>query len=149
VAGLVAITPAAGNVGLIGALLIGVAAGVVCLWGVSTLKRWLKADDALDVFGVHGIGGILGALLTGVFNHQMLGGPGLVSDWVSVSIVSNPIATQVWIQLKAVLLTCVWSALVSFLAFKLVDITIGLRVTEEQEREGLDISSHGESAYHS
>ena len=147
VAGLVAITPAAGNVGLMGAIVIGFIAGFACLWGVNGLKRLLGADDSLDVFGVHGVGGIVGALLTGVFNTQDLGGPGLVTDWVAVTVGSNGIAAQVWIQLKAVLVTVVWSGVVAFVAFKIVDLTIGLRVTEEQEREGLDISSHGETAY--
>jgi ammonium transporter, Amt family len=147
VAGLVAITPAAGNVGIIGAMVIGAAAGLVCLWGVSGLKRLLGADDSLDVFGVHAVGGILGALLTGVFNNQALGGPGLVGDWVTASVSSVAVATQVWVQFKAVLVTVLWSGIVAFLAFKLVDLVIGLRVTEEEEREGLDISSHGESAY--
>lgn len=150
VAGLVAITPAAGNVGIGGALIIGAIAGVACFWGVSGLKKLLKADDTLDVFGVHGVGGIIGALLTGVFNSPTLGGPGYVADWVSVSMVTAAdysIISQVWIQAKAVLITIVWSGVVSVIAFKVVDLTIGLRVTEEQEREGLDISSHGESAY--
>ena len=147
VAGLVAITPAAGNVGLMGAVIVGFVAGFACLWGVNGLKRMLGADDSLDVFGVHGVGGIVGALLTGVFNTQALGGPGLVGDWVTAGVVSNGIGAQVWIQLKAVLLTVVWSAVVSFVAFKIVDLTIGLRVSEEEEREGLDISSHGETAY--
>jgi Amt family ammonium transporter len=133
VAGLVAITPAAGNVGLMGAIVIGFVAGFACLWGV--------------VFGVHGVGGIVGALLTGVFNTQALGGPGLVGDWVTAGVVSNGIGAQVWIQLKAVLLTIVWSGVVSFVAYKIVDLTIGLRVSEEEEREGLDISAHGETAY--
>jgi ammonium transporter, Amt family len=147
VAGLVAITPAAGNVGLMGAIVIGFVAGFACLWGVHWLKRKLGADDALDVFGVHGVGGIVGALLTGVFNTQDLGGPGLVTDWVTVTVGSNDIAAQVWTQLKAVLITVVWSAVVSFVAYKIVDLTIGLRVSEEEEREGLDIASHGETAY--
>jgi ammonium transporter, Amt family len=147
VAGLVAITPAAGNVGLMGGLAIGFVAGFACLWGVHGLKRWLGADDSLDVFGVHGVGGIVGALLTGVFNHQAMGGPGLVGDWVGAGMVSTDIGKQVFIQLKAVLLTIVWSGLVSVIAFKLVDLTIGLRVTEDQEREGLDITYHGETAY--
>jgi len=147
VAGLVAITPAAGNVGLMGAIIIGFIAGFACLWGVNGLKRMLGADDSLDVFGVHGVGGIVGALLTGVFNNQALGGPGLVTDWVTVAVGSNGIAAQVWIQLKGVLITIVWSGVVAFLAFKIVDMTIGLRVAEEEEREGLDISSHGETAY--
>ena len=150
VAGLVAITPAAGNVGIGGALVIGAVAGFACLWGVSALKKMLGADDSLDVFGVHGVGGIVGALLTGVFNSPALGGPGYVADWVTASMVAAAdysIAAQVWIQLKAVLVTIVWSGVVSFIAFKLVDMTIGLRVSEEDEREGLDISAHGETAY--
>jgi ammonium transporter, Amt family len=150
VAGLVAITPAAGNVGPGGALIIGILAGFVCLWGVSGLKKLLGADDALDVFGVHGVGGILGALLTGVFASPSLGGPSAMADWVTATMTTPAdysIASQVWIQFKAVLVTIVWSGLVSFAAFKLVDLVIGLRVSEEEEREGLDISSHGESAY--
>ena len=147
VAGLVAITPAAGNVGLMGAIIIGFIAGFACLWGVNGLKKLLGADDSLDVFGVHGVGGIVGALLTGVFNTQALGGPGLVGDWVTASVTSNGIGAQVWIQLKGVLLTIVWSGVVSFIAFKIADLTVGLRVTEEEEREGLDITSHGETAY--
>jgi Amt family ammonium transporter len=147
VAGLVAITPACGNVGLMGAIMIGFVAGFACLWGVNGLKKMLGADDSLDVFGVHGVGGIVGALLTGVFNSQALGGPGLVGDWVSVAVTSVPVADQVWIQAKAVLTTIVWSGVVSFIAYKVVDMTIGLRVSEEDEREGLDITSHGETAY--
>jgi Amt family ammonium transporter len=150
VAGLVAITPAAGNVGVGGAFVIGLVAGIVCLWGVSGLKKLLRADDSLDVFGVHAVGGIVGALLTGVFNDPSLGGPGYVSDWVTASVVAAKdysIAGQLWIQAKAVLLTIVWSGVVAFIAYKLVDVTIGLRVTEEEEREGLDTSSHGEAAY--
>ena len=150
VAGLVAITPAAGNVGIGGGLVIGLAAGFACLWGVNGLKLLLGADDSLDVFGVHGIGGILGALLTGVFNSPSLGGPGYVADWVTATMVTAAdysIVAQVWIQLKAVLITIVWSGVVSFIAYKVVDLTIGLRVSEEDEREGLDITSHGETAY--
>jgi Amt family ammonium transporter len=147
VAGLVAITPAAGNVGIVGALAVGAIAGFACLWGVSGLKKLLGADDSLDVFGVHGVGGIVGALLTGVFNAQSLGGPGLVTDWVTAAVGSNGIGAQVWIQLKAVLVTVVWSGVVAFISFKIADMVIGLRVTEEEEREGLDISSHGETAY--
>ena len=150
VAGLVAITPAAGNVGIIGALVIGLIAGFACLWGVTGLKKILGADDSLDVFGVHGVGGIIGALLTGVFNAPGLGGPGYVADWVTVSMVTAAdysIAAQVWVQLKGVLLTIVWSAVVSLVAYKIVDMVIGLRVPEEAEREGLDITSHGETAY--
>ena len=151
VAGLVAITPACGNVGIGGALIIGVIAGFACLWGVSGLKKILGADDSLDVFGVHGVGGILGALLTGVFNAPSLGGPGYVADWVTVAMVTPAdysIAAQVWIQAKAVLITIVWSGVVSVVAFKVVDLLIGLRVPEDEEREGLDITSHGETAYH-
>ncbi len=147
VAGLVAITPACGNVGLMGAIVIGFVAGFACLWGVHSLKKLLGADDSLDVFGVHGVGGIVGALLTGVFNTQDLGGPGLVTDWVTATVGSNGIGAQVWIQLKGVLLTIVWSGVVAAIAFKITDLVVGLRVSEEEEREGLDISSHGETAY--
>jgi len=150
VAGLVAITPAAGNVGIGGGLVIGLIAGFACLWGVNGLKKLLGADDSLDVFGVHGVGGILGALLTGVFNSPALGGPSFVGDWVTATAVTPDaytIAGQVWIQAKAVLITIVWSGVVSFIAYKVVDLTIGLRVSEEDEREGLDITSHGETAY--
>ncbi|MDR7270096.1 Amt family ammonium transporter [Pelomonas saccharophila] len=151
VAGLVAITPAAGNVGIGGALVIGIVAGFACLWGVSGLKKMLRADDSLDVFGVHGIGGIVGALLTGVFASPNLGGPSAMGDWVTATMITPAdfsIAGQVWIQTKAVIVTILWSGIVSLVAYKLVDMTIGLRVTEEEEREGLDISSHGETAYH-
>ena len=150
VAGLVAITPAAGNVGIGGGLVIGFLAGFACLWGVNGLKKMLGADDSLDVFGIHGIGGILGAILTGVFNSPALGGPGYVADWVTVTMVTAAdysIVSQVWVQTKAVLITVVWSGVVSFIAYKIVDLTIGLRVNEEDEREGLDITSHGETAY--
>jgi Amt family ammonium transporter len=147
VAGLVAITPAAGNVGPMGALAIGLIAGVVCLWGVTGLKRLLKADDSLDVFGVHGVGGIVGALLTGVFNNQALGGPGLVTDWVTASVGSNGILAQLLIQAEAVAVTVVWSAVAAFIAFKVADLLVGLRVPEENEREGLDTTEHNERAY--
>jgi Amt family ammonium transporter len=150
VAGLVAITPAAGNVGIPGAFVIGLAAGLVCLWGVSGLKKLLGADDSLDVFGVHAIGGILGALLTGVFNAPGLGGPSFPVDWFSGTMVAAKdysIAGQVWIQAKAVGVTLLWSGIVAAVAYKLVDWTIGLRVSEEDEREGLDTTAHGEAAY--
>ena len=141
VGGLVAVTPAAGFVGPMGAIVIGGLAGLVCLWGVSGLKRLLNVDDAFDVFGVHGVGGILGAILTGVFAAQSLGGTGgLTPDTFSMG-------AQVWIQTKSVLFTVVWSGVVSFIAYKIVDLLIGLRVSEEEERQGLDISSHGETAY--
>jgi Amt family ammonium transporter len=147
VAGLVAITPAAGNVGIPGAFVIGLVAGLVCLWGVSGLKRLLGADDSLDVFGVHAVGGIAGALLTGVFNAPDLGGPGFVTNWVTAATGFTSIAEQLWVQAKAVALTIVWSGVVAFIAYKLVDLTIGLRVSEEDEREGLDTTAHGEAAY--
>jgi len=150
VAGLVAITPAAGNVGIPGAFFIGFAAGAVCLWGVSGLKKMLKVDDSLDVFGVHAVGGILGALLTGVFCSPDLGGPGYIADWVTGATIKPAdysIASQVWIQAKAVGITIVWSGIVAFISYKIADIAIGLRVPEEEEREGLDITAHGESAY--
>jgi ammonium transporter, Amt family len=147
VAGLVAITPACGFVGVMGAIVIGLLAGVICLWGVNGLKRMLGADDALDVFGVHGVGGILGALLTGVFASPSLGGTGIY-DYVANKVSPDySIGGQVWIQLQGVLTTIVWSGVVAFIAYKIVDLLIGLRVTEEDEREGLDITSHGETAY--
>jgi len=139
VAGLVAITPACGTVGPMGSIVIGLAVGVVCLWSVNGLKRIIGADDSLDVFGVHGVGGMLGAVLTGVFTAPSLGGTG-AADF--------SIGSQVMTQLLAVGVTIVWSGVVAFLAYKLVDVVIGLRVPEEEEREGLDISSHGETAYH-
>lgn len=150
VAGLVAITPACGFVGPMGALVIGLLAGIVCLWGVNGLKRMLGADDSLDVFGVHGVGGILGALLTGVFAAPSLGGQGIM-DYVTNKMSADPydIFGQVITQATAVGVTILWSAIVSFVAYKLVDLVVGLRVPEDEEREGLDITSHGESAYHS
>ena len=146
VAGLVAITPACGWVGVGGGLVIGALAGVVCFWGVTGLKKLLGADDALDVFGIHGIGGIMGALLTGVFNNWSLGGTG-IADYVNNKVINTEIGAQVWIQAQAVLTTLVWSALVAFICYKIVDLTIGLRVSSEDEREGLDTTSHGERAY--
>jgi Amt family ammonium transporter len=147
VAGLVAITPAAGNVGIVGALCMGAIAGPVCLWGVSGLKKLIGADDSLDVFGVHGLGGIVGALLTGVFTAPALGGAGIMDFVTMKAAVDYDTAHQVWVQAKAVGLTVVWSGVVSIIAYKLVDKTIGLRVSQEDERQGLDTSSHGESAY--
>ncbi|HQA11612.1 MAG TPA: ammonium transporter [Zoogloea sp.] len=148
VAGLVAITPAAGFVGVGGAVVMGLLAGVVCLWGVNGLKRMLGADDSLDVFGVHGVGGIMGAILTGVFASPSLGGSG-VWDYVANKVVDGySIADQVVVQATAVGVTILWSAVVAFIAYKLVDMFIGLRVPEDEEREGLDITAHGESAYH-
>lgn len=149
VAGLVAITPAAGYVGIMGAIVIGLLVSPICLWGVTGLKRLLGMDDALDVFGVHGLGGMFGALATGVFAAPSLGGVGLYDYVTNAAVADYSIASQVWIQAQAVLTTVVWSGVVSFIAFKLVDLVIGLRVSPEAEREGLDINSHGESAYHS
>ncbi|AGG34520.1 Ammonium transporter [beta proteobacterium CB] len=149
VAGLVAITPAAGFVGPMGALVIGALAGVICLWGVSGLKKMLGSDDSLDVFGVHGVGGILGALLTGVFADPALGGTGIWDYVANAAAPDYSIASQLWIQSQGVIVTLIWSGVVSYIAFKLVDIVIGLRVKEDAEREGLDITSHGESAYES
>ncbi|HYP85172.1 ammonium transporter [Variovorax sp.] len=141
VAGLVAVTPAAGFVGPMGSIVLGLLAGFVCLWGVGGLKRMLGADDAFDVFGVHGVGGILGAILTGVFASQSLGGTGgLTPDTFAMG-------AQVWVQIKSVLVTIVWSGVIAFIAYKIADLTVGLRVSEEEEREGLDITSHGETAY--
>ena len=147
VAGLVAITPACGFVGVMGALAIGLAGGVLCFWGVNGLKRLLGADDSLDVFGVHGIGGIVGALLTGVFAAPSLGGAGIFDYVANKTATGYDIWNQVVIQATGVITTVIWSAAVSLIAYKLVDLTIGLRVTEEEEREGLDVSSHGEGAY--
>ena len=138
VAGLVAITPACGTVGPMGGIVIGALAGFVCMWGVNGLKHMLGADDSLDVFGVHGVGGILGALLTGVFSSASLGG---------IKGGDYSIGSQLLIQAEAVAITIAWSAVVAFIAYKLVDMVIGLRVPEDEEREGLDITSHGETAY--
>ncbi len=141
IAGLVGVTPAAGLVGPVGALIIGIASGVICVWGVNGLKRLLRADDSLDVFGIHGVAGIVGALLVGVFNAQAFGGPGLDA--------TSKIMGQLWVQAEGILITIVWSAIVAWVAYKIADVVTGMRVTEEMEREGLDVSSHGESAYHS
>jgi len=147
VAGLVAITPACGFVGVMGALVIGLVAGVGGFWGVNGLKRLLGADDSLDVFGVHGVCGILGALLTGVFASPALGGAGIY-DYVANKVSPDySIWGQLVTQATAVATTIIWSGVVAFIAFKLVDLTIGLRVTEEDEREGLDTAAHGEAAY--
>ncbi|MBP9712766.1 MAG: ammonium transporter [Sterolibacterium sp.] len=147
VAGLVAITPACGFVGIGGALVIGLLSGALCLWGVHGLKRLLGADDTLDVFGVHGVGGILGALLTAVFAAPSLGGTG-VYDYVANKVADHySIADQLITQATAVGLTIIWSGVVAFICYKLVDLFIGLRVAEDEEREGLDIASHGEQAY--
>lgn len=147
IAGLVAITPACGWVGPMGAIIIGLLSGAICLWAVNGLKRMLGADDALDVFGVHCVGGIIGAVLTGIFVSKGLGGTG-IPDYVANEFVDVVIGTQVASQLWAVGTAVIWSAVVSFIAFKIVDAIVGLRVPEEQEREGLDTTEHGERAYH-
>ena len=147
VAGLVAITPACGYVGPMGAIIIGLAAGIICLWGVNGLKRMLGADDALDVFGVHAVGGILGSILTGVFVAPALGGTG-VYDYVANKVGDFDMGTQLVSQFWGVGVAILWSAVVAFIAYKIVDLIVGLRVTEEVEREGLDINEHGEKAYH-
>ncbi|WP_182335803.1 ammonium transporter [Stenotrophomonas acidaminiphila] len=137
VAGLVGVTPACGTVGPLGAIVIGLVTGMLCVWGVTGLKRLLRADDTADVFGVHGVGGIVGALLTGVFSAQSLGGTKVDLD----------IAHQLWVQAVSVGFTVMWSAAVTALVLLVVRALVGLRVSEEAERTGLDISTHGESAY--
>ncbi|WP_024108454.1 ammonium transporter AmtB [Dickeya dianthicola] len=139
IAGLVAITPAAGTVGIGGAMVIGFAGGFAGLWGVTVLKRWLRVDDPCDVFGVHGVCGIVGCLLTGVFTAASLGGTGYAQGVT--------MAHQVWVQLFSVIVAIIWSGVAAFISFKVADIAVGLRVPEEQEREGLDVNSHGENAY--
>ncbi|EDY2349262.1 ammonium transporter AmtB [Salmonella enterica] len=139
IAGLVGVTPACGYVGVVGALVIGVIAGLAGLWGVTMLKRLLRVDDPCDVFGVHGVCGIIGCILTGVFAASSLGGVGFV-DGVTMG-------HQVMVQLESIAITVVWSGVVAFVGYKLADILVGLRVPEEQEREGLDVNSHGENAY--
>ena len=147
VAGLVAITPACGWAGPMGSIALGLVAGIVCFWGVTGIKHALGYDDSLDAFGVHGIGGILGALGTAVVADPALGGTG-VWDYVSNAVAEYSMSTQIISQAWGVGVALVWSGLVSLVAFKLVDITIGLRVSEVTEREGLDIAEHGETAYH-
>lgn len=139
IAGLVAITPACGYVGVGGALIIGLVGGLAGLWGVTILKKWLRVDDPCDVFGVHGVCGIVGCILTGVFASSSLGGVGYTQGVT--------MGHQVWVQLFSVGLTIVWTAVVAFIGFKVADMIVGLRVPEEQEREGLDVNSHGENAY--
>lgn len=137
VAGLVAITPAAGTVGPMGALVIGLASGVICYFCATSLKRKLGYDDSLDAFGVHGIGGIVGALLTGVFAAPALGGFGAVTD----------IAAQFWIQAKGVIFTVVYTAIVTYVILKVLDLVMGLRVSDEEESVGLDLAQHNERGY--
>ena len=137
VAGLVAITPAAGTVGPMGALVIGLASGVICYFCATSLKRKLGYDDSLDAFGVHGIGGIVGAILTGVFAAPALGGFGAVTD----------IGAQVWVQAKGVIFTVVYTAIVTYVILKVLDVVMGLRVNEEEESVGLDLAQHNERGY--
>ena len=146
VAGLVAITPASGSCGPLGALVIGAAAGWLCFLASSRLKRRFGYDDALDVFGIHCIGGIVGAILTGVLVAPALGGAGIM-DYTTGKIADYDFATQVWAQTKAVVLTLLWSGIGSFIIYKVCDYTVGLRPTVEREREGLDLTDHGERAY--
>ncbi|MBX3499662.1 MAG: ammonium transporter [Alphaproteobacteria bacterium] len=138
IGGLVAITPAAGFVNATGALIIGLVAGVVCFWGATSLKKMLGYDDSLDAFGVHGVGGIVGAILTGVFAVEAIGGkPGLIDG--------NP--GQVLVQLEGIVATVVWCAVITYVILKIIDVTVGLRVNQEQEVEGLDINLHGETVH--
>ena len=144
VAGLVAITPASGSVGPVGALVIGVAAGVACYFCATSLKKALGYDDSLDVFGVHGIGGIVGALLTGMFAW----GTVEAADGTKVPVETFTLGIQVWTQLKAVIVTIIWSGVVSFIAFKIAGaLTGGCRVSDDEEDQGLDLNSHGEAGY--
>ena len=147
IAGLVAITPACGWAGPMGSIALGLVVGIVCFWAVTSLKSKLGYDDSLDAFGVHGVGGIIGALGTAVVASPALGGTG-VWDYVANGVAEYSMSTQLISQFWAVATCIVWSGTVSFIAFKFVDIMIGLRVNEESEREGLDISEHGETAYH-
>ncbi|MBF4842141.1 ammonium transporter AmtB [Cronobacter sakazakii] len=139
IAGLVGVTPACGYIGVGGSLIVGIAAGLAGLWGVTLLKRWLHVDDPCDVFGVHGVCGIVGCILTGIFASTSLGGVGYAAGVT--------MGHQVLVQLESIAITVVWSAVVAFIAYKAADLTVGLRVSEEQEREGLDVNSHGENAY--
>ncbi|ALB71572.1 ammonium transporter AmtB [Cronobacter muytjensii] len=139
IAGLVGVTPACGYIGVGGSLIVGIAAGLAGLWGVTMLKRWLRVDDPCDVFGVHGVCGIVGCILTGIFASTSLGGVGY-AEGVTMG-------HQVLVQLESIAITVVWSGVVAFIAYKVADMTVGLRVSEEQEREGLDVNSHGENAY--
>ena len=146
VAGLVAVTPAAGFAGPMGAIVLGLIAGVVCLFFCSTVKNMFGYDDALDVFGIHCIGGIVGAIGTGILVAPALGGTGIM-DYTTGKVADYDFATQVWAQSKAVVLTLVWSGVGSFIIYKVVDFTVGLRPSVEKEREGLDLTDHGERAY--
>jgi Amt family ammonium transporter len=146
VAGLVAVTPASGFAGPMGALVLGLIAGVVCLFFCSAVKNAFGYDDALDVFGIHCMGGIVGAILTGVLVAPALGGAGIL-DYTTGKIADYDFWTQIIAQCKAVLMTLVWSGVGSFILYKVVDYTVGLRPSIEKEREGLDLTDHGERAY--
>ncbi len=139
IAGLVGVTPACGYIGVGGALIVGIASGLAGIWGVTALKRWLRVDDPCDVFGVHGVCGIVGCILTGIFAATSLGGVGY-AEGVTMG-------HQLLVQLESIAITVVWSGVVAFIGYKVADMTVGLRVPEEQEREGLDVNSHGENAY--
>jgi ammonium transporter, Amt family len=147
IAGLVAVTPASGYAGPMGALVLGLIAGGVCFVFCTTVKNAAGYDDSLDVFGVHCIGGIIGAILTGILVNPKLGGTGIVDYADGGKIAEYALATQLWAQIKAVVITLVWSGVGSAILFKIVDLLVGLRVPLEQEREGLDLTAHGERAY--
>jgi Amt family ammonium transporter len=146
VAGLVAVTPAAGYAGPMGAIVLGLIAGAVCFFFCTTVKNAMGYDDSLDVFGIHGVGGIIGALMTGILVNPSLGGTG-VMDYTTGAIGEYVLSTQMIAQIKAVVLTIVWSGVGSAIIFKLIDVIVGLRVPLESEREGLDLTEHGERAY--
>jgi Amt family ammonium transporter len=150
VAGLVAVTPASGFGGPMGCLVLGLVAGLLCFFFCTTVKNAMKYDDSLDVFGIHCVGGILGAIATGILVNPALGGVGL-PDYTSkpgeLAVGDYVFAAAVWAQIKGVLMTIVWSGIGSLVIYKVVDVVVGLRVTPEQEREGLDIASHGERSY--
>lgn len=146
VSGLVAVTPAAGFSGPMGAIILGAVAGAACLWGVTVMKRWIGYDDSLDVFGVHGIGGVIGALGTAVVASPALGGSG-VFDYTANAVAEYNMMAQFISQAWGVVTAIIWSGVVSFVLFKLIDVTMGLRVNSEEEREGLDTVTHGERAY--
>jgi Amt family ammonium transporter len=150
VAGLVAVTPASGEAGPMGSIVLGIAAGALCFFFCSTVKNAFGYDDSLDVFGIHCIGGILGALATGILVSPSLGGVGL-TDYAATPGSASPgtyeMGTQVLAQVKAVLTTIVWSGVGSAILYKIVDLIVGLRVTNDEEREGLDVADHGERAY--
>jgi ammonium transporter, Amt family len=150
VTGLVAVTPAAGFAGPMGAIVLGAVATVVCYFFVSVVKNKFEYDDSLDVFGIHCIGGIIGALATGILVNPALGGAGIVNYLdPNLAAIYDGTTTQVWRQLKGVLVTLLWSGIGSAILYKIVDLIVGLRASPEAEREGLDLTSHGEAAYHS